>query len=131
MDLLAIVNWIATNWVLVVALVFGLVVLITTLLDYLKINNDLRELFLMAEKYLAAQVIANGPEAMELVVLSLYAMLPGRVQAVLKLIAGASGTTEKAILQKFAQWVYDRVHEKYARRPLPGGNPLPFLLERR
>lgn len=112
---LAIVSWLTTNWQLVVSVVFGLLVLIGALSDWLKINQELRDLFLMAEKALAEHLIKNGPEAMKSVVLSLYRMLPLRIRAVLKLIALAAHTTDVEILARFAQWVYDRIKATYGR----------------
>jgi len=113
---LAIANWLTTNWQLVVVLVFGLLVLIGALGDWLKINQDLRDLFLMAEKALAEHLIKNGPDAMKSVVVSLYAMLPLRIQLVFKLIAKATDTTDMEILARFAQWVYDRIRASYEHR---------------
>ena len=112
---LLVVNWIVANWQLIVAGVFGLLVLIGAS-DWLKINQELRDLFLLAEKALAEHIIKNGPEAMKSVVLALYAMLPLRARAVLKLIAVTAGTTDVEILARFAQWVYDRIKASYARQ---------------
>lgn len=111
---LAIVSWLTTNWQLVVAMVFGLLVLISAS-DWLKINQELRDLFLLAEKALAEHLIKNGPDAMKSVVECLYTMLPLRMQAVLKLIAAAAHTTDTEILERFAQWVYDRIKATYKR----------------
>lgn len=112
---LAIVGWLTANWQLVVALVFGFLVLISALGDWLKINQDLRNLFLVAEKALAKHLIKNGPDAMKSVVVSLYAMLPLRIRVVFKLIAKAAGTTDLMLLERFAQWVYDRIKTTYER----------------
>lgn len=113
---LAIANWLVANWQLVVAVVFGLLVLIGALGDWLKINQDLRDLFLMAEKALAEHLIKNGPDAMASVVVSLYAMLPLRIQLLLRLIAKAMGTTDLTLLERFAQWIYDRIKASYEHR---------------
>jgi hypothetical protein len=111
----AIISWLATNWQLVLVVVFGLLVLVGTQ-DWLKINQELRDLFLLAEKALAGHIIKSGPEAMKAVVLSLYGILPLRVRAVLKLIAVAAHTTDLVLLERFAQWVYDRIKAAYNRQ---------------
>lgn len=112
---LAIVGWLTTNWQLVVALAFGLLVLIGALGDWLKINQDLRNLFLVAEKALAKHLIKNGPDAMKAVVVSLYLLMPLRIQLLLRLIAKAAGTTDLTLLERFAQWVYDGIKATYER----------------
>jgi len=112
---LAIVSWLTANWQLVIAMVFGLLVLIGAC-DWLKINQELRDLFLMAEKALAGHIIKSGPEAMKSVVVSLCEILPTRLRAILKLIAAASGTTDLALLERFAQWIYDRIKAAYEQQ---------------
>ena len=112
---LLVVNWIVANWQLIVAVIFGLLVLIGAC-DWLKINQELREMFLLAEKAIAEHLIKNGPEAMKSVVVSLYEILPTRLRAILKLIAAASGTTDLELLERFAQWIYDRIKATYAQQ---------------
>lgn len=115
MDFTQIVNWIVANWGLVTLLVFGLVVLILALSDWLKLNSQLKDLFLMAEKALADHVIKSGPDAMKAVVFSLYHLVPLRVQLVIKTIALAGGTTDLAVLQWVAQRLYDTIKANYER----------------
>lgn len=115
MDFTQIVNWIVANWGLVTLLVFGLVVLILALSDWLKLNSQLKDLFLMAEKALADHVIKNGPDAMQAVVFSLYQLVPLRVRLVVKTIAMAGGTTDLAVLQWVAQRLYDTIKANYER----------------
>ena len=116
MDFTQIVNWIIANWGLVTLLVFGLVALIVFLSDWLKLNSQLRDLFLMAEKALADHVIKSGPDAMKAVVSSLYQLVPLRVRLVLKAVAIMAGTTDLAVLQWAAQRLYDAIKDRYARQ---------------
>ena len=116
MDFTQIVNWIIANWGLVTLLVFGLVALIVSLSDWLKLNSQLRDLFLMAEKALADHLIKSGPDAMRAVVFSLYAFLPLRITIVLGLIAHAVGLTDLEALEWIAQKVYDVIKAKYTRQ---------------
>ena len=116
MDFTQIVNWIVANWGLVTLLVFGLVALVVSLSDWLKLNSQLKDLFLMAEKGLADHVIKSGPDAMKAVVFSLYQLVPLRVRLVLKAVALTAGTTDLEVLHWIAQRVYDAIKDKYARR---------------
>ena len=116
MDFTQIVNWIIANWGLMTLLVFGLVALVLALSDWLKLNSQLRDLFLMAEKALADHVIKSGPDAMKAVVSSLYQLVPLRVRLVLKAIAIMAGTTDLAVLQWAAQRLYDAIKDRYARQ---------------
>ena len=116
MDFTQIINWIVANWGLVTLLVFGLVALVVTLGDWLKLNGQLRDLFLMAEKALADHLIKNGPDAMQVVVFASYQMLPLRVQLAVKAVAMAVGTTDLQVLEWIAQRLYDAIRVRYERQ---------------
>ena len=116
MDFTQIINWIVANWGLVTLLIFGLVALVVALSDWLKLNSQLRDLFLIAEKALADHVIKSGPDAMKAVVSSLYQLVPLRVRLMLKAVAIMAGTTDLAVLQWAAQRLYDAIKDRYARQ---------------
>ena len=135
MDLVQIANWIGANWGLITLLAFGLTVLILALSDWLNLNSQLKDLFLLAEKALADHLIKNGPEAMKTVIFALYAMLPLRVTIVLKLIARAANKSDVEILQWIAQRLYDTIKDTWVRdktmRALSEGRPWCTFVKRK
>lgn len=116
MDFVQIANWIGANWGLIILVLFGLVTLILALSDWLNLNSQLKDLFLLAEKALAEHIIKNGPDAMEAVIYALYAMLPLRVTFLLKLVARAVNKSDVEILQWIAQRLYDTIKDTYIRQ---------------
>lgn len=107
-------QWLIANWVLISLIVFGLVTL-AVVRDWRNAKDAARDLFLLAEKALAAYVIKTGPEAMQSVVKSLYEMLPERVRKILSIAAALGGTTPEQLLRTLVQKWYDEIGAKYGK----------------
>ena len=116
MDILQVgLSWLSANYVVILVVCLG-TVLLAVVRDWKNANEAVRDLFLLAEKALSGLVISSGPEAMEAVLESLYALLPGRLKAVLKLTATLMGKTEDELLAQWAQLVYDSIKKKYTEK---------------
>lgn len=106
-------NWLVQNWVVVGLFIFGIVTLVAVE-DWHSAKDAAKGLFLLAEKAMADLVIATGPEAMQTVVASLYAMLPSRVKSVLNIVATLMGTTPEEVLHRLTQRWYEEIRRRYS-----------------
>jgi len=108
-----ILNWILEHWELTLFVVTFALSLI------FKSKEDLKslayQLMLEAEKLAKEELLAGGPEKMEFVLTQLVQLLPGRVKAILTVIALLFGKSLEELLTWLAQRWY-QVMKEYLER---------------